>query len=49
MQAVVIDIENEIKLQKDPTTIMDIPLTSWEEYKWKKTYSEQTSKKKSML
>ena len=46
MQAVTITVEEEPTLQVDPTTNAVIPLTSWEEYKWKKTYTEQSNKLK---
>lgn len=40
-----IDIEEEPKLQKDANN-KDIPHTSWEECKWKTTYTEQSNKLK---
>jgi hypothetical protein len=46
MQDVTIIVEEEPVLKKDPTTNQPIPLTSWEEYKWKKTYTEQSNKLK---
>ena len=35
----VIDIEEEPTLQMDPITNKKLPLTSCDEYKWKKTYT----------
>ena len=46
MQEVVINVKEEPTLQKDPVTNKDIPLTTREEYKWKKTYNEQNAKQK---
>ena len=43
MQAVTITIEDTPLLKKD-TAGNDIPLTTWEEYKWKSTYTEQIKK-----
>jgi hypothetical protein len=45
MEDVVITVEDEPTLRKDGAG-NDIPLTSWEEYKWKKTYAEQSGKLK---
>ena len=40
MQAVTITVDDVPALKKDASG-NDIPLTTWEEYKWKSTYSEQ--------
>jgi hypothetical protein len=45
MQDVIITVDDEPTLRKDAVG-NDIPLTSWEEYKWKKTYAEQSAKLK---
>jgi len=45
MKEVVITVEDEPTLRKDANG-NEIPLTSWEEYKWKKTYAEQSAKLK---
>ena len=41
MQVVTIPIQEEPKARKDPDTGQPIPLTSWDEHKWKQTYNEQ--------
>jgi hypothetical protein len=46
MQDMTIAIEEEPTLQINPTTKKAIPLTLWEEYKWKKNYTEQSNKLK---
>ncbi len=43
MQAVVIKVDDQPPQRFDLTTSVAIPLTSWEEYKWKKTYAKQSS------
>ncbi len=45
MQDVIITVDDEPTLRNDAVG-NDIPLTSWEEYKWKKTYAEQSAKLK---
>ena len=45
MKEVVITVEDEPTMRKDANG-NEIPLTSWEEYKWKKTYAEQSGKLK---
>lgn len=45
MKDVIITVDDEPTLRKDSLG-NDIPLTSWEEYKWKKTYAEQSGKLK---
>lgn len=43
MQAVTITVEDTPLLKKDASG-NDIPLTTWEEYKWKSTYTKQIKK-----
>ena len=45
MQDIIITVDDEPTLHKDAVG-NDIPLTSWEEYKWKKIYAEQSTKLK---
>ena len=44
MQAVTIPIEEEPTARMDPGTGQPIPLTSWDEHKWKQNYNEQLKK-----
>jgi hypothetical protein len=46
MQEVVIAIEENPPQRVNPMTLVHVPLTSWEEYKWKKTYPEQSNRLK---
>ena len=46
MQAVTIPIEEEPKAWNDPDTGQPLPLTSWDEHKWKQTYNKQMAKLK---
>ena len=47
MQAITISIEEEPTAQTDPGTGQPIPMTSWDEHKWKQNYNEQLKKLKS--
>ncbi len=46
MQEDVIAIEENPPQRIDPMTLVPVPLTSWEEYKWKKIYAEQSNRLK---
>ena len=46
MQAVTITVDDLPPLKTDPTTNQPLPLASWEEYKWRQDYAEQSKKLK---
>jgi hypothetical protein len=46
MQAVTINVEDQPPIKMDPTTNLPVPLASWEEYKWRQEYTEQSKKLK---
>jgi hypothetical protein len=46
MQAVLINIDDQPPIKTDPTTNLPVPLPSWEEYKWRQEYTEQSKKLK---
>ena len=46
MQAVTITVADLPPLKMDPTTNQPLPLASWEEYKWRQDYAEQSKKLK---
>jgi len=46
MQAVTITVNDLPPLKTDPTTNQPLPLASWEEYKWRQDYAEQSKKLK---
>ena len=46
MQVVTIPIQDEPKARTYPDTGKPLPLTSWDEHKWKQTYNEQMAKLK---
>ncbi len=46
MQAVTITVDDQPPLKTDPTTNQPLPLASWEKYKWRQDYAEQSKKLK---
>ena len=42
MQAVLIKVDDQPPIKTDPTTKLPVPLASWEEYKWRLEYTEQS-------
>lgn len=46
MQAVTITVDDRPPLKTDPTTKQPLPLATWEEYKWRQDYAEQSKKLK---
>jgi len=46
MQAVSINVDDRPPIKTDPTTNLPKPLATWEEYKWRQEYSEQSKKLK---
>ena len=44
MQLVSIQVNVKPPIKTDPTTKLPIPLASWEEYKWRQDYSEQSKR-----
>ena len=46
MQAVSIKVDDQPPIKTDPTTKLPVPLASWEEYKWRQEYTEQSKKLK---
>jgi len=48
MQAVSITVDDQPPIKMDPSTNQPIPLASWEEYKWRQEYTEQSKKIKTI-
>jgi hypothetical protein len=46
MQAVTITVHDQPPIKMDPTTNMPLPLATWEEYKWRQEYIEQSTRLK---
>ncbi len=44
MRAVSIKVDNQPPIKTYPTTKLPLPLASWEEYKWRQEYTEQSKK-----
>ena len=44
MQAVTIKVDDQPPIKTDPTTNLPVPLASWEEYKWRQEYTEQSKR-----
>ena len=42
MQAVSINVDDRPPIKTDPTTNLPKPLATWEEYKWRQEYTEQS-------
>jgi hypothetical protein len=45
MQAVSITVDDQPPIKTDPTTNQPIPLASWEEYKWRQEYTDDSMPK----
>ena len=46
MQAVSINVDDQPPIKTDPTTNLPVLLATWEEYKWRQEYTEQSKKLK---